>query len=168
MKPERAPAKSGKLSGRLLPDAAARLRARGVEEPELNAQWLLAAALGVERMALLADLSAPVPAAARRRHGRAAHDDHLRQPAHPARRLVRGNRRPQGPRPEHPLRRQRPDRPEPARPDRPATRRTQGPRRPGRPLLQAMSDSDWAGYITALQSAGEVAALQWLIAQKAR
>ncbi len=67
MKPERAPAKSGKLSGRLLPDAAARLRARGVEEPELNAQWLLAAALGVERMALLADLSAPVPAAARRR-----------------------------------------------------------------------------------------------------
>ncbi len=38
----------------------------------------------------------------------------------------------------------------------------------GGPLLQAMSDSDWAGYITALQSAGEVAALQWLIAQKAR
>lgn len=67
MKPERAPGKPDKISGRLLSEAAARLRARGVEEADLNSQWLLADALGVERLALLADPSLPVPPAACRR-----------------------------------------------------------------------------------------------------
>jgi len=67
MKSERAPGRCDKTSGRLLSAAAARLRARGVEEADLNAQWLLADALGLERLALLADPSVPVSAAARRR-----------------------------------------------------------------------------------------------------
>ena len=68
MKNKSAPGKAGKTSGPLLAEAIGRLGAHGVEEPELNAQWLLAAALGVERLALLADLSLPVPPAACRRY----------------------------------------------------------------------------------------------------
>ncbi|HNW44148.1 MAG TPA: peptide chain release factor N(5)-glutamine methyltransferase [Elusimicrobiales bacterium] len=70
MKNKRAGGNAIILSGRLLSAAALRLGACGVEEPELNAQWLLADALGVERLALLADPSLPVPAAARRRFER--------------------------------------------------------------------------------------------------
>ncbi len=47
-----------------LTKAIKRLSARGVEEPELNAQWLLASAMGVERLRLLAEPDLPVPAAA--------------------------------------------------------------------------------------------------------
>ena len=42
-------------AGRILTEAAARLTAGGVEEPALNAQWLLADATGVERLRLLAE-----------------------------------------------------------------------------------------------------------------
>ena len=55
---------------RILTDAAARLEANGVEEAALNAQWLLADALGLERLNLLADLSIAVPEAAARRFGK--------------------------------------------------------------------------------------------------
>lgn len=70
-KPERAAGRPEKKAGLLLLDAAERLNACGVEEAQLNAQWLLADALGMERLALLADLCAPVPAAACRRFARA-------------------------------------------------------------------------------------------------
>ena len=42
-------------AGRILTEAAARLAAAGVDEPGLNAQWLLADAAGVERLRLLAE-----------------------------------------------------------------------------------------------------------------
>ncbi|OGS11597.1 MAG: protein-(glutamine-N5) methyltransferase, release factor-specific [Elusimicrobia bacterium RIFOXYA2_FULL_58_8] len=67
MRNERVPGKGARSSGLLLRAAVRRLDTRGVEEPELNAQWLLADALGTERLALLTDLSVPVPAAALRR-----------------------------------------------------------------------------------------------------
>ncbi|HBA60337.1 MAG TPA: peptide chain release factor N(5)-glutamine methyltransferase [Elusimicrobia bacterium] len=51
----------------ILTKACARLTANGVEEPDLNAQWLLADALGLERLNLLADRSIPVPPAAAKR-----------------------------------------------------------------------------------------------------
>lgn len=51
-------------AGRTLTEAGERLRAGGVDEPELNAQWLLAAAMGVERLRLLAEPDLPVPPAA--------------------------------------------------------------------------------------------------------
>jgi len=54
-------------AGTILTKAAARLAANGVEEAALNAQWLLADALGVERLNLLADQSVPVPPAAEKR-----------------------------------------------------------------------------------------------------
>jgi len=50
-----------------LTKALARLSSRGVEEPGLNAQWLLASAMGVERLRLLAEPDLPVPAAARKK-----------------------------------------------------------------------------------------------------
>ena len=58
-------------AGALLRAAIGRLNECAVEEPELNAQWLLADVLGLERLALLADLGVPVPAAAGRRFARA-------------------------------------------------------------------------------------------------
>jgi release factor glutamine methyltransferase len=48
----------------ILTKAARRLAERGVDEPGPNAQWLLADALGVERLSLLADPDLPVPPAA--------------------------------------------------------------------------------------------------------
>lgn len=51
----------------LLNEAAVHLGKNGIEEAVLNAQWLLADALGVERLDLLADLSLTVPATALRR-----------------------------------------------------------------------------------------------------
>lgn len=51
-------------AGRTLTEACERLRAGGVDEPELNAQWLLADAMGVERLRLLAEPDLPVPPAA--------------------------------------------------------------------------------------------------------
>jgi release factor glutamine methyltransferase len=51
-------------AGKALAEAAARLAAGGVEEPVLNAQWLLADAMGVPRLNLLAEPGLPVGAAA--------------------------------------------------------------------------------------------------------
>jgi release factor glutamine methyltransferase len=51
-------------AGRILTEAALRLTAGGVDEPALNAQWLLADAMGVERLRLLAEPDTPVGAAA--------------------------------------------------------------------------------------------------------
>ncbi|HAT71780.1 MAG TPA: peptide chain release factor N(5)-glutamine methyltransferase [Elusimicrobia bacterium] len=51
-------------AGKILIEAGLRLAERGVEEPGLNAQWLLADALGVERLRLLAEPDLPVTAAA--------------------------------------------------------------------------------------------------------
>ncbi len=47
-------------AARTLTEAGERLREMGVDEPELNAQWLLAAATGVERLRLLAEPDLPV------------------------------------------------------------------------------------------------------------
>jgi release factor glutamine methyltransferase len=49
----------------ILTEATARLAAGGVEEPGLNAQWLLADAMGVERLRLLSEPDMPVGSAAR-------------------------------------------------------------------------------------------------------
>ncbi|MBI4351654.1 MAG: peptide chain release factor N(5)-glutamine methyltransferase [Elusimicrobia bacterium] len=54
-------------AGKTLSEAAARLAAAGVDEAELNAQWLLSDALGVPRLNLLADPSLTVSAAALRK-----------------------------------------------------------------------------------------------------
>lgn len=54
-------------AGEVLRGAVARLAAAGVDEPALNAQWLLAEALGLPRLNLLADPSHPVSAGARRK-----------------------------------------------------------------------------------------------------
>jgi len=54
-------------AGKALAGAVARLGAGGVEEPALNAQWLLADAMGVPRLNLLADPGLPVGAAALRK-----------------------------------------------------------------------------------------------------
>lgn len=51
-------------AGRILTDAARRLEAGGIEEPELNAQWLLSEAMGVDRLRLLAEPDLPVKPAA--------------------------------------------------------------------------------------------------------
>lgn len=51
-------------AGRILTEAALRLAAGGVDEPALNAQWLLADAMGVERLRLLAEPDTPVEGAA--------------------------------------------------------------------------------------------------------
>ncbi|MHB0997425.1 MAG: peptide chain release factor N(5)-glutamine methyltransferase, partial [Elusimicrobiales bacterium] len=51
-------------AGRILTEAARRLAERGVDEPGPNAQWLLACAMGVERLRLLAEPDLPVPPAA--------------------------------------------------------------------------------------------------------
>jgi release factor glutamine methyltransferase len=51
-------------AGRILTEAERRLAARGVDEPGPNAQWLLACAMGVERLRLLAEPDMPVPPAA--------------------------------------------------------------------------------------------------------
>jgi len=51
-------------AGRILTEAAASLAAAGVEEPALNAQWLLADATGVDRLRLLAEPGIPVAPAA--------------------------------------------------------------------------------------------------------
>lgn len=54
-------------AGKLLTDAERRLAAAGVDEPGPNAQWLLADALGVDRLRLLAEPGLPVaPAQARK------------------------------------------------------------------------------------------------------
>lgn len=49
---------------KILTEASARLEERGVDEAGLNAEWLLADALGVPRMRLLAEPGLPVPPAA--------------------------------------------------------------------------------------------------------
>ncbi len=54
-------------AGKKLKEAVARLAAAGVDEPALNAQWLLADAMGVPRLNLLADPSLPVAASAVRK-----------------------------------------------------------------------------------------------------
>ena len=54
-------------AGKALAEAVARLGAGGVEEPALNAQWLLADAMGAPRLNLLADPGLPVGAAALRK-----------------------------------------------------------------------------------------------------
>ncbi|OGS04941.1 MAG: hypothetical protein A3J70_09200, partial [Elusimicrobia bacterium RIFCSPHIGHO2_02_FULL_61_10] len=54
-------------AGKLLLEAVAGLAAAGVDEAELNAQWLLADAMEVPRLNLLADPGQPVPAAALRK-----------------------------------------------------------------------------------------------------
>ena len=54
-------------AGKLLLEAVAGLAAAGVDEAELNAQWLLADAMEVPRLNLLADPGLPVPAAALRK-----------------------------------------------------------------------------------------------------
>jgi len=51
-------------AGKTLIKAIERLASRGVEEAELNAQWLLADALGVPRLRLLSEPDLPVPPAA--------------------------------------------------------------------------------------------------------
>lgn len=51
-------------AGKLLTDSEKRLSEAGVEEPGLNAQWLLADATGVERLRLLAEPDLPVASAA--------------------------------------------------------------------------------------------------------
>lgn len=51
-------------AGRILTEASRRLADGGVEEPALNAQWLLAEAMGVARLRLLAEPDMPVPPAA--------------------------------------------------------------------------------------------------------
>jgi release factor glutamine methyltransferase len=51
-------------AGRILTEAAAGLAAAGVEEPALNAQWLLADATGVNRLRLLAEPDTRVAPAA--------------------------------------------------------------------------------------------------------
>ena len=51
-------------AGLILTEAVKRLAARGVEEPGPNAQWLLACAMGVERLRLLAEPDLPVTPAA--------------------------------------------------------------------------------------------------------
>jgi release factor glutamine methyltransferase len=51
-------------AGLTLTESEERLRSRGVDEPGLNAQWLLADAMGVERLRLLAEPDLPVPPAA--------------------------------------------------------------------------------------------------------
>lgn len=52
-------------AGKILKAARKRLETAGVEEPAQNAEWLLADALGVERLRLLAEPDLPVPPAAR-------------------------------------------------------------------------------------------------------
>ncbi|OGR44134.1 MAG: protein-(glutamine-N5) methyltransferase, release factor-specific [Elusimicrobia bacterium GWA2_61_42] len=54
-------------AGKILIEASGRLAGCGVEEPGLNAQWLLADAMGVPRLNLLADPDLPVSAAALRK-----------------------------------------------------------------------------------------------------
>ncbi len=54
-------------AGKTLTEAAARLAAAGVDEAELNAQWLLADAMGLPRLNLLADPGLPVAAGALRK-----------------------------------------------------------------------------------------------------
>lgn len=54
-------------AGKTLAEAGARLAAAGVDEAELNTQWLLADAMGLPRLNLLADPGLPVPAAALRK-----------------------------------------------------------------------------------------------------
>ncbi len=54
-------------AGRILTEAAARLTAAGVEEPGLNAQWLLSDALGIPRLRLLAEPDTKIPGQARRK-----------------------------------------------------------------------------------------------------
>ena len=54
-------------AGKTLEEAAARLAASGVDEPALNAQWLLADAMGLPRLSLLAEPGLPVGAAALRK-----------------------------------------------------------------------------------------------------
>ena len=54
-------------AGKTLEEAVSRLAAAGVDEAELNAQWLLADAMTVPRLNLLADPSLTVPAAALRK-----------------------------------------------------------------------------------------------------
>ena len=54
-------------AGKALAEAVARLGAGGGEEPALNAQWLLADAMGAPRLNLLADPGLPVGAAALRK-----------------------------------------------------------------------------------------------------
>ena len=49
----------------LLEEAAARLEENGIEEAALNAQWLLASALGIGRLDLLARRGMEIPSAAR-------------------------------------------------------------------------------------------------------
>ena len=49
-------------AGKLLTDAQRRRTAAGVDEPGPNAQWLLADAMGVERLRLLAEPDQPVGA----------------------------------------------------------------------------------------------------------
>ena len=51
-------------AGLILTEAVKRLAARGVDEPGPNAQWLLATAMGVERLRLLAEPGPPVTPAA--------------------------------------------------------------------------------------------------------
>jgi release factor glutamine methyltransferase len=51
-------------AARTLTEAEERLRSRGVDEAGLNAQWLLADALGVPRLRLLTEPDLPVPPAA--------------------------------------------------------------------------------------------------------
>ncbi len=48
-------------AGKILTEAAGRLAKAGVDEPAPNAQWLLAGAMGVERLRLLAEPDLPVP-----------------------------------------------------------------------------------------------------------
>lgn len=54
-------------AGKALAEAVARLIRGGVEEPSLNAQWLLADAMGAPRLNLLAEPGLPVGAAALRK-----------------------------------------------------------------------------------------------------
>lgn len=54
-------------AGKTLAEAAARLIAAGVDEAALNAQWLLADAMGLPRLSLLAEPGLAVPAAALRK-----------------------------------------------------------------------------------------------------
>ena len=53
-------------AGSLLEEAAARLDENGIEEAALNAQWLLASALGIGRLELLARREMETPSAAQR------------------------------------------------------------------------------------------------------
>ena len=58
--------KSAGQAGRLLEEAAARLEENGIEEAALNAQWLLASALGIGRLELLSRRQMETPSAAQR------------------------------------------------------------------------------------------------------